>query len=69
MRLTSRKTRRPAEEEPRNEQLPEHLPRYEVQLDVPEDKKTCPSHGERKVIGYDSRRPWRPYPKLVVRRT
>ena len=37
----------------RNEQLPEPLPRYEVLLDVPEDKKTCPTHGERKAIGYD----------------
>jgi len=37
----------------RNEQLPEHLPRHEVKLDVPEDKKVCPTHGERRVIGYD----------------
>jgi transposase len=54
----------------RNEQLPEHLPRYEVLLPVPEDKKICPTHGERKVIGYD----WLETleitrPKLVVRRT
>ena len=54
----------------RNEQLPEHLPRYEVQLDVPEDKKTCPSHGERKVIGYDVQETLEAVPaKLVVRRT
>ena len=54
----------------RNEQLPEHLPRYEVQLDVPEDKKTCHSHGERKVIGYDVQETLEAVPaKLVVRRT
>lgn len=40
----------------RNEKLPEYLPRYEVKLDVPEDKKTCRTHGERKVIGYDCQR-------------
>ena len=54
----------------RNEQLPEHLPRYEVLLDVPEDKKICPIHGERTVIGYD----WQETlevvrPRLIVRRT
>jgi transposase len=38
---------------PRNEQLPEHLPRYEVELEVPEDVKHCPEHGERKPIGFD----------------
>lgn len=53
-----------------NEQLPEHLPRYEVQLHVSEDKKTCPSHGERKVIGYDVQETLEAVPaKLVVRRT
>jgi transposase len=54
----------------RNEQLPEHLPRYEVLLDVPEDKKICSIHGERTVIGYD----WQETlevvrPRLIVRRT
>ena len=54
----------------RNEQLPEHLPRYEVKLDVPEDKKTCPTHGERKVIGYDWQETLEVVPaKLLVRRT
>ena len=54
----------------RNEQLPEHLPRYEVVVDVPEDKKTCPTHGERKVIGYDVLETLEAVPaKLVVRRT
>lgn len=39
---------------PRNEKLPEHLPRYEVEAEVSEDVKQCPEHGERKLIGYDS---------------
>ena len=39
---------------PRDEALPDHLPRYEVQARVPEDVKHCPQHGERALIGYDS---------------
>jgi len=38
---------------PRNEKLPEHLPRYEVEADVPDEVKHCPEHGPRKLIGYD----------------
>ena len=62
--------RKQATEKARNEQLPAHLPRYEVKLDVPEHQKTCATHGERQVIGYD----WQETlevvpPKLVVRRT
>ena len=40
-----------AEAKPRNEQLPAHLPRYEVKLEVADDQKTCAEHGERQVIG------------------
>jgi transposase len=62
--------RKQATEKARSEQLPAHLPRYEVKLDVPERQKTCATHGERQVIGYD----WQETlevvpPKLVVRRT
>ena len=62
--------RKQATEKDRSEQLPAHLPRYEVKLDVPEAQKTCATHGERQVIGYD----WQETlevlpPKLVVRRT
>ena len=62
--------RKQATEKARSEQLPAHLPRYEVKLDVPEHQKTCATHGERQVIGYD----WQETlevvpPKLVVRRT
>ena len=46
-------TRRKKARKPRNEQLPAHLPRYEVKLDVPEEQKNCPEHGERAFIGYD----------------
>ena len=62
--------RKQAKAKPRSEQLPAHLPRYEVKLDVTEDQKTCAEHGERQVIGYD----WQETlevvpPKLIVRRT
>ena len=62
--------RKNAQQKPRNEQLPAHLPRYEVKLEVTEDQKTCATHGERQVIGYD----WQETlevvpPKLIVRRT
>ena len=39
---------------PRNEKLPEHLPRYEVEADVPDEIKHCGEHGPRKLIGYDT---------------
>jgi transposase len=45
-------TRRPRK--PRDESLPEHLERYEVIADVPDDVKNCPEHGERELIGYDT---------------
>lgn len=38
---------------PRREQLPEHLPRYEVEAPVPDEVQHCPTHGARKLIGYD----------------
>ena len=38
----------------RHENLPDHLPRREVEAEVPEDAKTCPKHGPRQVIGYDT---------------
>jgi len=46
-------TRRKRAPKTRNEQLPAHLPRYEVVADVPESVSTCPEHGPRKVIGHD----------------
>ena len=37
----------------RNEQLPEHLPRYEVIAPIADADKLCGTHGERTIIGYD----------------
>ncbi|HEY1598848.1 MAG TPA: IS66 family transposase [Pirellulales bacterium] len=37
----------------RNEQLPAHLPRYEVTAEVPPHQQHCQEHGARQVIGYD----------------
>jgi len=62
--------RKIAQRKARNEQLPAHLPRYEVKLEVPEDQKTCATHGERQVIGYDWQETLEVVPlKLIVRRT
>lgn len=38
---------------PRNEQLPAHLPRYEVEAPVAEQVAICPTHGPRQRIGED----------------
>jgi transposase len=46
-------TRRKRVPKVRNEQLPAHLPRYEVTADVPPEVSTCPEHGPRQVIGHD----------------
>ena len=62
--------RKQATETFRSEQLPAHLPRYEVKLDVPGNQKTCAAHGEQQVIGYDWQETLEVVPqKLVVRRT
>ena len=37
----------------RDESLPAHLPRGEEIIEADETLKNCPTHGERKVIGYD----------------
>jgi transposase len=47
----TRRKQRP--NKPRNEQLPEHLPRYEVELEAPDEVKHCTAHGERTLIGHD----------------
>jgi transposase len=39
---------------PRNEQLPAHLPRYEVEAPATDEQQHCETHGERKLIGYDN---------------
>jgi len=45
--------RKQGREKPRNEQLPPHLPRYEVEASVVDEVRFCETHGERKVIGHD----------------
>lgn len=47
----TRRTKIPRQ--PRNEQLPAHLPRYEVTAAVSDETKTCATHGEKKLIGHD----------------
>lgn len=55
---------------PRDEQLPEHLPRYEVVVEVLESEQHCPEHGPRQIIGYDQTETLEfQRPKLVVRVT
>ena len=51
----------------RNEQLPEHLPRYEVEAAIPDDVQNYEQNGERKLIGHASRRLRLNVTKLKVR--
>ncbi len=54
----------------RDEQLPEHLPRYEVEAETPAEVKNCETHGERRLIGYDTTETLEfERPKLKVRVT
>jgi transposase len=56
--------------QPRNEKLPEHLPRYEVIADVADDQKHCPQHGVKRLLGYDETETLEfERPKLKVRVT
>jgi len=43
--------RRPHRCSQRKEELPDHLPRYEVQASVPANVTDCPQHGPRTLIG------------------
>lgn len=55
---------------PRNEQLPAHLPRYEVTAPASDADRLCPAHGEKQVIGYDQTETLEfERPKLKVRVT
>ena len=68
--IRSYERRKQAKAKSRNEQLPAHLPRYEVKLDVPEDQKICAEHGERQVVGFDWQETLEFVPAtLIVRRT
>mgnify|MGYP003338265080 CR=1 FL=1 len=56
--------------QPRNEQLPAHLPRYDVIVPVTEEQTHCPEHGPKQLIGYDETETLEfERPKLKVRRT
>jgi transposase len=46
-------TRRRHARQTRQENFPDHLPRYEVEAEVPDELQHCPEHGQRKLIGYD----------------
>jgi transposase len=62
--------RKQAEHKARNEQLPAHLPRYEVILEASEAQRSCPTHGERKLVGMDWQETLKVVPpKLIVQRT
>jgi len=51
--VAEHKRRKRGARKPRSEQLPAHLPRYEVDAPVSDEVKHCAEHGERKLIGYD----------------
>ena len=62
--------RRHAPRKARNEKLPPHLPRYTVDAPISDAAKTCPTHGEKKLIGYDEQETLEFLPpKLQVRVT
>ena len=48
-----RKAKPKPQSKDRSEKFPDHLPRVEKIVDAPADQKTCPTHGERTLIGYD----------------
>ena len=43
----------PKQRKPRSESLPQHLPRKERIVEIPESMAVCELHGPRQVIGYD----------------
>ena len=45
--------RRQKKRKTRTEELPAHLPRYEVTAPVPPGQEHCAEHGPRQIIGYD----------------
>lgn len=62
--------RRLKKKQPRHEQLPKHLPRYEVIADVTDEQKHCPQHGVKQLLGYDETETLEfERPKLKVRVT
>jgi len=65
---TRRRRRRPGK--PGDEEFPEHIERYEVEVEPSEEQAHCPEHGARKLIGYDTTKTLEiERPKLRVRVT
>ena len=48
-----KRRRRQKRKQPRNQKFPEDLPRYEVEVEVPDSVLECEEHGTRTLIGYD----------------
>lgn len=62
--------RKPKKKNKGNGRLPENLPRIEVIVDVPDSDKTCKTHGEKTLLGYDTQETLVHFPpKLEVRVT
>jgi transposase len=40
-------------QKPRDEKLPAHLPRYEVEAEATDEQQHCETHGPREIIGHD----------------
>jgi transposase len=51
--LGTRSRRRRPPRRPRNEQLPAHLERYEVEAPITDAERECATHGPRTIVGYD----------------
>jgi transposase len=68
--IAEHKRRRRKPRKARSGAFPDHIPRYEVTAPVPDEVKHCPTHGERKPIGYDRQETLEfERPKLKVRVT
>ncbi len=48
-----RRRKKKKKKQPRSEKFPEHIERYEVIVEPSQELQICPTHGERKLIGYD----------------
>jgi transposase len=51
--LVRRKKKKKKQRGPGSDKFPEHIERYEVAVDASDEQTNCPTHGERKLIGYD----------------
>jgi len=51
--IVRRKKKKKKQRGPGSDKFPEHLERYEVTVEAGEAQTNCPTHGERKLIGYD----------------